>query len=327
MRCPLHLISTLSIAIISFILLSNCSSTLQQTGIPQSGTYKRELNIKAMGVRRSYLIHIPKGYRQNDSIPLVIVLHGGFSNAKAMERETNFSALADRENFIVGYPNGAYGILGFLNHWNAGHCCGKAASDNRDDLGFIEAVIIDVKKRFAIDSNRIYITGFSNGGMLAYYFASERSDLIAAAAPLGASIGGKPSGSNFIWIINKPKFPVPIICFHGTADLNVPYNGGRGQKTRGTREYLSVKRSMEFWQEANNCQEHDITETLCSGRVVRSRWEDLTGEYPVILYTLKDWGHRWPGKYFTNQLKEDDPLVGFDATELIWQFFKKHRRE
>jgi len=80
-----------------------------------------------------------------------------------MENWSGWSQLADREGFIVIYPEGI-GLLGFLQHWNAGHCCGKAAEDDWDDVAFIEAAINGVSIQYEIDKHRIYMVGFSNGG-------------------------------------------------------------------------------------------------------------------------------------------------------------------
>ncbi len=103
----------------------SCMPSLPEKGIPDSGTYKRKLNITVQGARRSYLIHIPENYQDNEPVPLLLILHGAFSTAEEMEEHTGFSALADKENFLAVYPNGAYGILGLLQHWNAGTAAEK----------------------------------------------------------------------------------------------------------------------------------------------------------------------------------------------------------
>jgi len=57
-------------------------------------------------------------------------------------------------------------------------------------------------------------------------------------------------------------------------------------------------------------------------------------EYPTGLtkirlagFVLMIWAHMWPGRYFTAGLAKDDPLKDFDAAEIIWRFFKAHRRQ
>jgi len=75
-----------------------------------------------------------------------LALHGAFGTAGTMERQSGFSELADREGFVVAYPNGI-GLFGHLQHWNAGHCCGRAEMDRVDDVGFLRYVIRDVSSR------------------------------------------------------------------------------------------------------------------------------------------------------------------------------------
>ncbi len=272
-----------------------------------------------------YRLHIPAGYKGEVSRPLVVVIHGAFSTAKEIEKQSGFSKLADHEGFIAVYPEGM-GIFGFLQHWNAGHCCGKAAADNIDDVGFIAAVIDDVAARLSVDLDRIYMVGFSNGGMLTYRFAAERSSVVAAVAPMAASIGGRASADIPLWVLPKPAAKVPVIVFHGLDDDSVPYLGGQSLRHGGEREYLSVEDSVHFWVQHNGCRKQAVQKNLYDGRVAYSLWKDPAGSNDVSLYAIKEWGHIWPGKYFTGALEPENPLNGFDAAEIIWDFFKRYRR-
>jgi len=204
------------------LLYAGCTASLPKDHPSGPKTYKNSMDIRIMGARHTYLVHIPSDYNCRKPLPLVVVIHGAFDTAQGMEKFSGFSDLADRENFIVMYPNGM-GIFGFFQHWNAGHCCGKAASDNVDDVGFVAATIEDVSTRLKIDPNRIYMVGFSNGGMLAYRFAAERGDLLAAVAPLAASIGSRPSDEAPEWRIPDPIQPLSVISFHGLADDDITY--------------------------------------------------------------------------------------------------------
>jgi polyhydroxybutyrate depolymerase len=284
------------------------------------------VDIRINGFRRTYLVHIPSGYKPETPLPLVVVIHGAFDTAEGMEKISRFSQLADREGFMVLYPNGM-GLLGFLQHWNAGHCCGKAAGDNLDDVGFVAATIEDVCSRFKVDRDRIYMAGFSNGGMLTYRFAAERGDLLAAAAPMAASIGGKPSEDLPEWRIPEPVRPIPLIVFHGLSDDDVPYEGGASRHRGGTRTYRSVEESVQFWVARNGCSPQTVSKELNGGGVLLKLWMDCKDDADVALYLIRAWGHVWPGNYFTAALAEDDPLRNFDAAEIIWDFFKLHRRQ
>lgn len=288
-------------------------------------TYKVKTDISTGSFQRTYLVHIPSSYDGTSLLPLVVVVHGAFDTAKSIEETSGFSELADREQFVVMYPNGI-GIFGFLQHWNAGHCCGKAAADEIDDVGFVAEAIEDLCDRLKIDRSRVYMTGFSNGGMFTYRFAAERGDLLAAAAPLAASIGGRASANEPEWRIPTLKRPVPLMVIHGLADDDVPYLGGRSEHRGGERTYLSVDESINYWVNGNGCQASIETEALFQGQVQFKRWFDCDEHADILFYLIKDWGHVWPGTYFTRSLEEGHPLRKFDACDIVWDFFKSHRR-
>ena len=84
-------------------------------------TYRERMDLFTGGFQRSYRVHIPSGYYGISALPLVVVIHGAFDTARGIEKFSAFSKLADREHFIVLYPEGT-GIFGCLQHWNAGHC-------------------------------------------------------------------------------------------------------------------------------------------------------------------------------------------------------------
>jgi len=318
--CPVFFITGL---LVLTLVLQACTASLKKGHAQGPKTYQITLDGWFDDYRRSYLIHIPKGYAPEKALPLVVVIHGAFDTAKGMEKFSGFSLLADREGFAVLYPNGI-GIMGFLQHWNAGHCCGKAAADNWDDVGFVAATIQDSSARIKIDPDRIYMVGFSNGGMLTYRFAAERGDILAAAAPMAASIGGKPSHDTPEWHIPKPKVPIPLIVFHGADDDDVPVEGGISRYRKNTRSYWSVERSMDFWASANGCTTRAADQNIRDGFVQVTSWTGCGDGNEIVLYLLKGWGHIWPGRYFTSPLEETHPLKNFDAAEIIWEFFKRH---
>lgn len=302
------------------------SASLPRSGAAEPGTYTQEMDIRAGGFHRSYRVHVPKGYNAEGApVPLVVLLHGAFSTAKQFEGKTGLSRLADREGFIALYPNGI-GLFGLFQHWNSGHCCGKALKDGIDDVGFVGTVIEEVASRLHVDRNRIYIAGHSNGGMLVHRIAAERSGLVAAAAVVSGTIGGTASPTSPEWWIPDALAPVPILMLHGRADPNVPYDGGRGERSQGKVETISVARSTGYWIARNACGADPIKNSLFDGRVMHESWAHGEGGADVELYTLEGWGHDWPGGAFTDKLPSDDPLHSFDAAELLWGFFQRHHR-
>jgi len=121
------------------------------------------------GVERVYVVRTPRDLAGRGApAPLVLVLHGGGGNASIAEGMTGFSELAEKTGFIVVYPEGSGRFRGRLLTWNAGHCCGHAMEQRVDDVAFISALLDRLGADYPVDPRRIYVTGMSNGGMMAH---------------------------------------------------------------------------------------------------------------------------------------------------------------
>jgi len=316
--------------ILAFVLLAmdlaGCATTSKKDAPHHGATLDRKMDIRAGGFRRSYRVHVPEGYTPDRPWPLVVVIHGAFSTAREMEKHSRFSELADREGFIALYPNGM-GLFGLLQHWNAGHCCGKAARDQVDDVGFVMAALGDVRKQLHVDPRRIYAVGFSNGGMLVHRLAAEKPDVWAAVAPLAGSVGGRKDAEHPWWRVSDPAVPVSVLLMHGLRDDQIPYLGGTVGGKPGAREYLSAEESAQFWARSDGCEDPPETREMMKGTVTLHVWKNCRDHTEVELYTLKEWGHVWPGRPFTTEaLEPGNPFLEFDAAEITWQFFQKHAR-
>ena len=268
------------------------------------------------GKIRTYLIHIPPSYTGETPTPLVIALHGGGGNAQHMEEKTSFSLKADEKGFIVVYPDGTGKLRNRFLTWNAGYCCGYAYENNIDDVGFIKTLIKKLQNTYNINSSRIYVAGHSNGAMLAYLVAAELSSIIAAIAPVAGSIGGYATNNSPLWIIPQPSCPVSIIAIHGKLDSHVPYDGGHGVNASGSRMDLSVNESITFWVQHNGCNPTPETKIINNGTIIVDKYSNGRNHTDVVLYTLANGEHWWPGSNYQYQ--------NFSATDTIWDFFAKH---
>ncbi len=259
---------------------------------------------------RNFKIHIPPAYSPASSSPLVIALHGGGHNADMMETITNLSNKADEENFIVVYPNGI-NFLG-IRTWNAGTCCGPAVTYNVDDVGFIVKMINKLRNTYAIDTNKIFVTGASNGGMLAYRLACEKSDLFAAVAPVATTmVNTSPCNA---------LRPVPILHIHSLPDTRVPYYGGYGTSYAGV--YMPpIDSVINVWANIDGCP-GSWNVIYNQNGVLGKGWSNCSNCSEVFVYTTSDGGHSWPGG---NQTENGDPpSTSLNATDLIWSFFFSH---
>ena len=129
-----------SIAAVLSLLLGMGSSAWVANAAKTSSGGRQTLTFD--GIARSYVVRVPGDLTEHDGpVPLVLVLHGGGGNAGYAESMTGFTAKAEKEEFIVVYPEGTGRFLKRHLTWNAGHCCGIAMERRVNDVGFIGALI------------------------------------------------------------------------------------------------------------------------------------------------------------------------------------------
>ena len=268
---------------------------------------QRELKVDDL--KRSYLLHIPPTYDPRHPTSLVLAFHGRLGTGKEMERLTNLSDLADKQGFIVVYPNG------FGRSWNAGHGTGRSEAKGVDDIMFTVRLLDSLSQTLNIDRHRVYATGFSNGATFVHRLACELAAKIAAIAAVAGTIAPK-IGQNC-----HPNMPVAVLQIHGTADPIVPWEGGL---TGGGGVVESVAATNAGWVARNGCAGEPEVEDLYGG-VSRASYNSCRHGTSVIFYRVEGGGHTWPGGYQYLPKK----LIGetnrsWDASQAIWDFFMKH---
>lgn len=258
--------------------------------------------VRANGLSREYILHVPVGY---DRAPTAVVFnfHGWNSNAAAMQSRSRMDATADRERFVVVYPQGVD------DSFNAGGtCCGGALDRNLDEAAFARAILDDLGDELCLDRRRVYATGLSNGGFLSYRFACEQADLFAAVAPV-AAIVSVPACT--------PSRPVPVLHFHGAADIFVPVAG----RPTWRPPVPSLDETLQGWRQRNGCTGAS-TVTYQRGDVTCEAWTNCRADATVERCLVDGGGHTWPGG-------EPAPLFGattrdISASDYMWRFFARH---
>ncbi|MFQ3549313.1 MAG: alpha/beta fold hydrolase [Armatimonadota bacterium] len=300
-------------AVFSMIIL--LPTVVFSQNILLAGSFER--TIKIDNKERSYTIYIPESIDMEKPISLVIALHGGGGNAKNMAETTNFNKKADEEGFIVAYPNGSGNLPNHLLTWNAGNCCGYALENDIDDVRFIKDMIESLIKQLKVDPNRVYVTGFSNGGMMAYRLACEIPKYIAAIAVVSGSMN----------IECKSKEPVSVLIMHGTADKNVIYEGGKPKQQfdKHLRSDSSVAYAASYWVRRNDCD--NTAKPIINGKVIKTVYDNGKNGTSVVVYKLIGVGHVWPGNTKKTSLTRDPAFLDIDATDIIWDFFKSHPKK
>ena len=238
------------------------------------------------------------------------MLHGGFGSGAQAEKSYHWDAQADRGHFVVAYPDG------LDRAWNTGGgCCGVPGRTGADDVGFITAMVSAIEHEVPVDSRRVYATGISNGGIMAYTLAC-RTAIFAAIGPDSATeLGNCPA----------PE-PISVIHIHGTADKNIPYHGGRGAGP-GHIDGPAIPALNASWRRIDSCAAPVIT----TAGVVTISTATCPASRTVELITITGAGHQWPAAtpnlLAQKLLHLDPPSTALNATQVIWQFFAAHPRQ
>ena len=267
----------------------------------------RSYTISSGGMERTYYLHIPPNYDPAQATALVLAYHGISLNAQEMMRISGFSAQADKDNFLVAYPEG----YGSRQSWNGGECCGEAMKREVDDVGFTRAMIEDITAQVNVDRSRVFATGFSNGAIMAYRLACELADQIAAIGPVAAA----PATTSC-----NPTRPVSVIHFHGDADRLNPYEGGKGP---AGGEFMPVEDGIELWLGYDACPSPG--QETQTGNIVHRAYAPCEQGSAVELYKILGGEHAWPGGEAVSE-QVGAPTDEIDATALMWAFFREHPR-
>lgn len=268
-------------------------------------------NITYNSTNRTYLLHVPPSYVAGSPMPLVVAMHGGGGWGAQLENSSKLSIKADQAGFIVVYPEGVKNLIG-IRTWNAGGCCSYAMQKNIDDVGFLSALIDTLTATYSIDTDRIYATGMSNGAFMSYRLACERSNKIAAIAPVAGSMNVSAC---------SPIRGVPVIHFHSYLDTNVPYQGGIGSGASGHYN-PPIDSVLNVWADYSNCLIKNDT-TYNGTDYTHVAWHGSDCNNEVHLYITQDGGHSWPGGNAT--VTGDPASTAINANDLMWTFFEQHQ--
>ncbi|MFA1550430.1 PHB depolymerase family esterase [Actinomadura chokoriensis] len=226
------------------------------------------------GWNRPYLLHLPPGTETGKPLPLIVTLHGGLNDPEYVRNQSGLDQVADQQGYAVAYPEG------FLGTWNAGACCSFARWAGIDDMAFLDKLIGTLVEQGVADPRRVFMTGFSNGGGMAYRYACERADRLAGIAVVSGALA----------IGCLPSRPVSVLAFHGTLDPSVPYTGGGNMDADVHFPFFGVQLVMEFWRWVDKLPALSWPvpggPDGCVG----------TGPGPVLvaLCTQQGGGHEWP---------------------------------
>lgn len=257
------------------------------------------------GLNRSFIYYTPLSWTQNESLPILFVLHGLLQNANSIMNITDFNNIAEANNFIVCYPDG------INSAWNANM---NVSVSQVDDIGFLEELSIYLQNNLNTDPSKQYLVGFSNGGFMCNKMLCESSLCFAASATIAGTM------SDTVYQNCTPINSTNILHIHGTLDTSVPYGGSL---TTG----VSVENLMEFWRGYYNCDISPSMSTMSNVNLLDLSYPEkysYTNCNNVSIEHIKiiGGGHQWPGILTAiggvGQINMD-----FYSPQTIWDFLEE----
>jgi len=288
-----------------FLSLSGVAFTQAASSADTGNDYQTRTFLTSDGSARKYLLRLPKEYQATGCTDVVFDFHGAGSSAEREFAYTGFPVIADRENFILVYPDANKEYIDqnhqLASYWNNAW---EAVKRERDyDVNFVLELVEQVKDEFCTED--IFATGMSAGGDMTSALACLESTPFKSFAPVTyryyyaeeCAVAG----------------PRPILSFQGDQDRVVPIEGSGAPWFDPPMTEI-----MRRWAAHNQCNPVPL-ESRVSGEVVHFTWQNCAAD--TEWYLVEGGGHTWPGTLVSrpgNYVTQD-----IDASELIYSFFKR----
>lgn len=243
--------------ILASLLITNCIDKTPQITNVDTDTY----SIMHNELNRTFILHVPEDYNPKNRYSLCFVFHGGNGTAQRMV-DKNFTQKAKKLNFIMVYPNGING------KWNFN----KNANNIPLDVDFVSKLIKSLKKEYNIDSSRVYATGVSMGGVMAYSLASNIPQELAGIASVSSTMSNQNKG--------KKKQPLPILHIHAKDDPVILYE----------KPGYSGLHSVNVWRKINQ-NNTKPKESLIMRGINKKRWSSSSTSATTTLISHETGGH------------------------------------
>lgn len=263
------------------------------------------------GLDRTYIVYLPMSDDPRTPMPLVFVHHGYTMSGEDMYEVTGYPALADTEHIALAFPDGQSGPNSLGAPWNVGsNLCPDVTgtqppSASGDDFAFLDAMKADIAQDQCLDSDHIFLTGFSMGGYFSHHVGCMRPDIRAVAPHSG---GTHP----FDDCVVDHK---PVIMFHGLSDPVIPV----GCDDPNVTPPSGITPAATAWAQKNGCATTTTSTTVDNGTC--EVYDGCPADGQVELCTFTNMGHCWAGGTGGSIYA----CSGYaSATQLEWAFFKQY---
>lgn len=275
---------------------------------------------------RTYRVYAPASIDQHPGVILVLQpATGGNKAAGLTEAITGLDREADRLNWLMVYPDAAPVWSG---GWDPFTCC----EQNQDDA-FISTLIDKLEHDYAVDPAKVFVTGWSRGAMMTYRIGCDLAAKVAAIAPVDGNLSdenGDVQGADC-----HPRAPVSVLAINGSADLNVPIDGGHSPLNPWeTVSYAAPADVIDAWRQMDSCDSRG--HVSYAAHSITTTWTCQAGSN-VVWRVVSGGDHAWPGAavqfLILADLTPPQPMGGilpdtsFNASQMIADFFADHARD
>jgi len=264
------------------------------------------------GFERTYSLVTPDAYDKSKTYPLVVVFHGAGGTGIDMMSRTALKELAAKQGYVIAFPDGIEKGWGYLDKKDS-----SSGEVYTEDWNFFAALVDDIGQYASIDTQRVYVVGFSNGGSLAYRIMCEYPERVAGVVVMASTL------SSYTATACIGTKPVPLMTVLGTADRTFPFGGSAEIKSDGRLVLqFSFQQQMTFLAQHQSCQLSGGTTSTVSLpnsplEVVRDFYDQCPGGAPILVYALIDFEHGYGGKAV---ITREDETVG-TLEDAIFDFF------
>ncbi len=264
---------------------------------PDAG--RHDLHVNVDGFERDYTVYIPGAYNHLTPLPVMLFLQGEDGPLDGTDVTTSKKPLfggLERGRIIGVFARPVAKDKDTLGTWHHGLCGDDAGAEAPDEVGYLTAVLLELKRSVVMDSKRIYLVGEGSGAVMAHRAAAAFGPLVAGVAAFGGSVGCLRDGASKENIVPNPTGPVSALLVHGRKDDRFPYAGGKPKVEGGKTAFawLSSDRSLAYWSTNDKCKGKSARTDLDGQAGVREELNCANGTAKVVRYTLSNQGHRWP---------------------------------
>ena len=235
----------------------------------------------------------PEGWRGEDRLPVIFILHGYSANALIQETIVfRFTSHIETDRFLLVLPEGTVNEEGD-QFWAATQTCCDFYNSGVDDVSYLLGLVDELAERVPIDEDRVYFTGHSNGGFMSYTMACEAPSRVAGIMNFAGSTFVDPAKCTV-------GAPVHVLDIHGTLDETILYNGNPNPPGPNNGGYPSAIERAERWATRAGCDVDspavgsplDLVGNPEGQETDVLQWsEGCTSEKDVSLWTMNGVGH------------------------------------